>query len=96
MPADSASKQLAKFVGRDGIAEQVPLRVVAAVLAQELELRFGLDAFGDDLEPQAVRHLDDGVDDRGIVAIDGHVAHERLVDLQRVDRELLQRADSDE
>ena len=51
-------QQLAELVGRDGIAEQMALRVVAAVLAQELELRFGLDAFGDDLEPQAVRHLE--------------------------------------
>ena len=46
------------------------LRVIAAVPAKELELRFRLDALGDDLEPQTVGHLDDRIDNRGVVTID--------------------------
>jgi hypothetical protein len=40
-------------------------------------------------------HLDDGAHDGGVVGVGGRVAHEGLVDLERADRELLQR-DSDE
>src|SRR5690606_244818 len=86
------NQQLAELIGRHRIAEQVSLSVVAAVLAQERELSLVLDAFGDDLELEAVTHLNDRIDDRGVVAIDGHVAHERLIDLERADRELLKRA----
>src|SRR5512143_2979499 len=82
-------QELAELVGVHGVTEQMALCIVAAVLAEEIELRFGFHAFRDHLELQAVRHLNDRVDDRGIVAVDGHVAHERLVDLQRVDRKLL-------
>ena len=58
--------------------------------AQEFELLAGLDALGDHLEVEALAHVDDGSHDGGIVRIDRDVAHERLVDLQSADRELLQ------
>ena len=42
------------IAGGDRAAEQVALRAVAAVLAQERALRLGLDPFRDDLEAEAV------------------------------------------
>ncbi len=84
-------QQHAQVVGGAGLAEQLALRLVAAGLAQERELLHGLDAFGDHLHAEAVAHLDDGAHQRRVVAVGGGVAHEGLVDLQRADRELLQR-----
>ena len=43
-------QELAEPLGRDGVAEQVSLREVAAVLAEEIELLLGLDPLGYDLE----------------------------------------------
>src|SRR6185369_10159810 len=84
-------QHLAEPLRVDRVAEQMPLRIVAAVLAQELELLLGFDAFRDDLELEAMRHLDDRIDDCRVIAIDRDVADERAIDLQRADRKLLQR-----
>ena len=83
-------QDLAEPVCIDRVAEEVALRVVAAMLAQEVELLLVLDAFRDHLELEAVRHVDDRVDDRRVVAVDRDVADERAVDLQRADRKLLE------
>jgi hypothetical protein len=61
------------------------------VLAQEFQLLAGFDAFGNDLEIEALAHVDDGAHDGGIVRVHGDVAHERLVDFQSADGKLLQR-----
>ena len=47
-------------------------------------------AFGDGLQIQAVRHLDDGAHDGRIVRVGGQVADEALVDLELVDVEALE------
>ena len=44
--------------------EQEPLREVAAELGEDAVLLVGLDAFGDDVQVDAVRERDDAADDR--------------------------------
>src|SRR5581483_803213 len=62
-----------QLVGGLRAAEQIALRVVAAVRAQELHLLLGLGAFGDDLKTEAVGKLGHADDDRGVVRIAGDV-----------------------
>jgi hypothetical protein len=49
-----------------------------------------LDAFCDQLQAEVVGQLDGGADDGGVVGVAGHVEHERLVELDLVDRESYQ------
>ncbi len=53
-------------------------------------LGVGLDALGDGLQVQRARHLDDGLHDGAVVGVGVDVAHEGLVDLERVQREALE------
>ena len=48
------------------------------------------DALRLDGQPEGVSHGDDRRDDRQVVGVAGNVAHERLVDLELVDRESLE------
>ena len=78
--------------GRGGVerpAEVEALGEVAAARGQRLGLGGALDALGDGHQPERVRDLHDGPDEQR--ARPGEdVAHERAVDLQQVDRELLE------
>ena len=76
---------------RDGLAEQAALPEVAVARAEEIQMPDGLDAFGDHVHAEVPAHLDDGPHDRRVALVLADVAHEGLVDLQRPDRELLQR-----
>src|SRR5690606_30588303 len=89
--AGLARQHRAQFLGGAGLAEQASLREVATRLAQEFELALGFHALGHHFHAKAAAHLDDGAHDGGVIAVDVGVAHERLVDLQRADGELLQR-----
>src|SRR3954451_7988971 len=73
-----------------GRAEEVALRHRAAELAQDVGLRLALDPLGDDAEPERGGHRDDGGDDRRVLRAAPEVGHERAVDLDRVDGEVLQ------
>ena len=72
------------------VPEQQTLDEIAAELLQEVELRFVLDAFSDNVHIEVPAHLNDRVDDRRVVRVRDNVPDERLVDLERADRELLQ------
>ena len=72
---------------RDGLREIEPLNAVAAFCTQERELLGRLDALGDDLEIERVRHRDHGADDRRVFGLVREIGHERAVDLDRVERE---------
>src|SRR5690606_9203424 len=48
-----ARQQGQQLLGRARIPEELPLAIVAVMLAQELEVPGRLDAFGDYLHPQA-------------------------------------------
>ena len=65
------------------------LREVAAARRQRVGLGRALDAFRDRHEPERVRDLHDGPDEQRARPAED-VAHERAVDLQQVDRELLE------
>ncbi len=54
---------------------------------EELSLFFRLHPFGNDVQVQALCHGNDGTHDRFIAAIGGNVAHERLVDLELIERQ---------
>ena len=54
--------------GRDRVADEVALRLVAPEVAQTLELMDGLDTLGDQVEPHRMRHGDDRAHERAVVA----------------------------
>ena len=63
---------------------------MAAARREEFELRLRFDPFGDHAQPQAAGKADDRLGDRRIAGVGREVGDERDVDLQRVDREVLQ------
>src|SRR5439155_17500250 len=88
-PGDDEGGEL---FGGDWPAEEVALHLVAAPLGQVGQLVGGLDAFGGDLEAEAVAEGDDGGDDR--VRAAGKLGDERPVDLEGVDRQAVQVAEA--
>ena len=77
-----------------GSRGQVSLTSSASRRSELGELLGLLDALGDGLQAQRLRHLDDRTDERRVLGIEGgDPVHERLVDLQDVDREPLQVAE---
>src|ERR1700730_7967757 len=71
-------------------AEVEPLSALAIQLSQAFELLCRLDSLGDELQSQALRHAHDGADNGRIVGINCHVAHERAIDLECIDGQMLQ------
>src|SRR6187399_804306 len=68
----------------------ITLGTVAAHLRDRSQ-RFGrLDALGDHVEAQVVREVDRRAHDRCVALARGHVANERAIDLEAVERQLLQ------
>src|SRR5438105_2026422 len=65
------------------------LHLVAVVRPQELQLRLGLHALGDDPEIQAVAERDDRLGENAVLgaAAGDDVAHEGAVDLESADRQ---------
>src|ERR1700687_1252041 len=73
--------------------EQVTLRPRAAQAAQRRDLLLGLDALGDDLDAEPLAEHEDGLDDLDLAVVGGHRLYERAIDLERVDRQLVQVAE---
>ena len=65
----------------DRRAIEKTLCFLAAFAKQELRLRFGLDALGDDLKPEIVGHDDQRTHDRGSVGVVDDFAHKAAIDL---------------
>jgi len=57
---------------------------------QVMQLVQRFDTFGDNLESELLRHGDYGVDDRLVLRRVRNVAYEGLIDLELVDRQLVQ------
>ena len=57
---------------------------------QKIQLFAGLDPFGDNDQPHAVRHGDDSLRNRRIARIADDIAYKRLVHFHLIDRQLLQ------
>lgn len=83
-------EHLGELVGEDGTAEIISLRFVTLVGLQKSQLFLCLHPFGNDSQPQASAHADDRGHDCRLVGSGGDLADERLVDLERIDRELSQ------
>src|SRR3954454_9011601 len=84
---EARGDQRAEFVRRHRPREEEALRLLAAERAQERGLRVELDALGNLVEAERVRHVDDGADDGGVVLVVHDVCDERAVDLERGERE---------
>src|SRR6202171_78194 len=67
-------------------AEQKSLSLMTALRAQAAQLSLGLDAFGGDRHAEAYAEADDRTHDSLRVAISAEVPHERLIDLDLVER----------
>ncbi len=80
---------LGEFFGGERFTEEKTLHFGALERLEEPCLIFGFDTFGDDVQPEALRHGDYCRGDCRVVGIDGDVAHEGLVDLEGVDGEFL-------
>src|SRR5688500_14723262 len=85
-------QELGVRLGRHRLAVEKALDFVAAVAAQEAQLGVGLDALGDHLEVQGMAERDDRLREGPVVGLGAaaDVAHERAVDLERVDRQILE------
>lgn len=79
--------QTSELVRRNRPAEVVSLPALAALGAEELRLRFGLDALSRGPQIERARHLDDGAHERRVVATATNHAHGRWIDLEAIDRE---------
>src|SRR5574341_1852808 len=82
-----------KILGRHGPPEEVALGPITVPLAENVKLLLALHPFGYHLEPQRARDRHHRGRDGGIGGVGVDVAHEGLVDLQRVDGECLEIAE---
>jgi hypothetical protein len=55
------------------------------VLFQEGQLRFGFHAFGNDMQAEVLRHVDDCLDHHRVTGVSRHVSQKTLVDLQLIE-----------
>jgi hypothetical protein len=88
--ACASLEQQPEVRGGQGVAEKIALAFVALLGPEECELLVRFHAFGNDPIVEVLAHPDHGADDGGVVRIGGDIAHEGLIDLDRVDRESLQ------
>jgi hypothetical protein len=84
---DDLAKLCGEFLRRQRFRKQVTLDFIAAMDTQELELLARLDSFGDDLQSQAVRHVDDRDRNSRVVGIGRDIADEGDIDLERIHEE---------
>src|SRR6185437_11378655 len=83
------AKLMAEFPDVHRPAEEPPLGKLHSAFSQEAALRLGFHSFGYDVEAQRVSHLDDESDHLTGGAIGPDRLHKRLINLQRVEIELL-------
>ena len=72
---------------RQRTGKQKTLEHIAAFLAEEFLLFFGLDAFRDGAQLQLMPECNDRANDCHVVLVVGHVTYEGPIDLQRVYRQ---------
>ncbi len=75
---------------RSGPAEEITLEGATAIAGEEIPLRLGFHALGDDPQTQALRQGDDGPGDGGVADVVQQIPDETLVDLQFVERQALE------
>ena len=90
MPARGGRGKVRHLIGWHRAAEKIALSDIAAQCRQHFGLRCFFDTFGNDFQAKVVRQLNDRGGDRCVLVGSGQVVDELPVDLQRVQRELLQ------
>src|SRR3954453_1164301 len=93
LPPGAVRQHQARLLSALRAAEQVAERTVAAELTQPRAFRPRLDAFGDNTHAVGVRELDDRRHDAVVLEVRPDTAHERLVELDRFDRQLAEGAE---
>src|SRR3989338_85103 len=83
-------QQRLELLNRHRFAEQIALICHAAVLFEKSQLRVSLHAFGDDIQSEIVRHVDDGPHHDCIERVSHNIVDETPVDLELIKRELFQ------
>src|SRR6185437_10032392 len=78
------------IVRREGLADQITLREVAAELPQQAPGLGLLDSLGDDAQAHAVPQADGRSDDGRLIAAEARMRDERAIDLQLIDRQTAQ------
>ena len=89
-----APDERAQLRGLERLGEQEPLDVADTEARERGELLRGLDAFGDDVELERPSHARDRLDEHaGAAVVGAQRLDEAAVDLQRVEREVLEVAE---
>src|SRR5713226_2520280 len=88
--ADRGVEQRADRFRAHRAIEVEALRELAFQRDEFLRLAFGLDALGDDVDPVGLRELDQHAHDRRAAEAAVGALDERAIDLERVERELVQ------
>lgn len=84
------NEQQRKVLGGQGMAELKALPLVAMLSPEKLKLRMRLHALGNDPLFEVSPHPNHRADDGCIIRVGGDVAYKGLVDLQGINREVLQ------
>src|SRR5665647_1108555 len=90
MRRNAGSQQSSERLCHHRPAEIVTLALVAMLSQKKCVLLRCFHTLRNEAELEAFTQADHGTDDGGIVLVAGHPAHERLVDLQGIDRKLPQ------
>src|SRR5262245_3200319 len=83
-----------KLAGRHRPAEEIALSFLTSHGDEQIGNRTVLDSFRDNRQTELPAESDGRADDRRIIGVREQVEHERPVDLQSIERELLQVAEA--
>ena len=86
----AAAEPEVELGGGQRAAEVVALGAAAAQVDQRLQDALGLHALGDDVEAEVAGEVDRRADDHGVAVVVGHRGDEGAVDLDLVERQLLE------
>src|SRR5213080_508234 len=86
----SGFSELDKFLRRQRLADPESLEAMAAVHIEKFQLRLGADTLGYDAQAQSAGERNDRLGDGGVARIGLEVGDEGNVDLQGIDREMLE------
>ena len=89
-PSLVSQNKIVKGLHRQGAAEQISLKMCAAVRFQEAPLSLGFHAFGDNAQVETTAHADNRLDDGSGGLLDHQIADETLGDLELGERQLRQ------
>ena len=84
-------QQFKIVIGAHGVAKQQSLHISATEFLKETELILFFDTFCYYIHVQVAAHLNNRIDNRGVIGVSRDIPDKRLVDFECADRELLKR-----